>query len=74
MLGLKRPRLCAAKAILSPLNLAHSLSGNRSARLAEFTEKLDDDIRTKEKEREELFKSFIGNSLTASSTSAHRER
>lgn len=74
MLGLKRPRLCAAKAILSPLNLAHNLSGNRSTRLAEFTEKLDDDIRTKEQEREELFKSFIGNSLTASSTSAHRER
>jgi hypothetical protein len=64
ILGLKRPRLCVAKAILSPLNLAHSLSGNRSTRLAEFTEKLDTDIRTKESEREELFKSLVGNSIS----------
>ncbi|HEY9732373.1 MAG TPA: glycosyltransferase family 4 protein [Drouetiella sp.] len=63
LLGLKRPRLCAAKALLSPLNIAHNLSGNRSARLAEFTEKLDTDIRTKELEREEMFKSLIGNNI-----------
>jgi glycosyltransferase involved in cell wall biosynthesis len=62
-LGLNRPRLCAAKALLPPLNLAHGLSGYRSDILEDFTQKLDVDIRAKEAEREELFKSFIGSSL-----------
>jgi hypothetical protein len=62
-LGLKRSRLCAAKALLPPLNLAHGLSGYRSDMLEDFTQKLDVDIRAKEAEREDLFKSFIGSSL-----------
>ena len=40
MLGLKRPRLCAAKALLPPLNLAHDLSGYRSPILENFTQRL----------------------------------
>ncbi len=63
LLGVKRPRLCAAKALLSPLNLAHGLSGHRSSLLEGFTRKLDVDIKAKEAERDELFKSFVGNSI-----------
>lgn len=63
MLGLKRPRLCAAKALLPPLNFAHDISGYRSTILEGVTRKLDVNIKAKESEREELFKSYIGNSL-----------
>ncbi len=71
-LGLKRPRLCAAKALLPPLNLAQELIGNKSAMLENLTQKLDGDIKIKEAEREELFKSFIGYSVQSAARPAER--
>lgn len=65
-LVLKRPKLCAAKVLLSPLNMAHGFFGNKSPMLETWTQKLDGDIRVKEAEREELFKSFIGYSVQSS--------